>query len=125
MEQSEFSHRTRGGLVGVVGILGTNGNTILLTSWFLISVLSDPTLLFALRSEISTTTITPPSGTRTFNAQALTSLPLLQSVYTGLLRLYVSAIITLKVSGQAARGKGVCTSSRLDNSSPYGAVLYK
>jgi len=97
MEQSEFSHRTRGGFAALMGIMATNTNTIPLTSWFVISVLSDPTLLCALRDETSTAVVTSSDGTRTFNISTLTSLPLLQSVYTEILRLHVSTTITREV----------------------------
>jgi cytochrome P450 len=75
-----------------------NGSTTPVATWMLIHILSSPDLLSALREEIgSAISPHPTASLPTFDIQALTSLPLLQSVYTETLRLHVSVNITREV----------------------------
>ncbi|KAK0612182.1 cytochrome P450 [Immersiella caudata] len=98
MRDSGFSSFTRGGLVGTVGIIATNANTIPVATWALIHILTNPHLLPHLRSELTpATTSDPATGTPKFDIPTLLSTPLLQSIYTETLRLHVSVMITRDV----------------------------
>jgi hypothetical protein len=59
----------------------------------------DPTLLRAIRNEVTSveSAADPATGQRTFNLDRLTTLPLLQSFYTELMRLRVSINVTREV----------------------------
>ncbi|KAK4443538.1 cholesterol 7-alpha-monooxygenase 4 [Podospora aff. communis PSN243] len=98
MKESDFDPRTCGGLEGVVAIMASNANTTPVTTWMLIHILSSPALVSAVREEVaSALSPHPTTGLPTFNIQALTSLPLLQSIYTETLRLHVSVNIMREV----------------------------
>ena len=59
--------------------------------WMIIELVKDPNLFQAIREEVATAYITEPeSGARTLDTQKLITLPLLQSVYTEILRLHVN-----------------------------------
>jgi cytochrome P450 len=59
--------------------------------WMIIEILKDTSLLEAIREEITTTYITDPeTKMRTFDIEKLVKLPLLQSVFTEILRLHMN-----------------------------------
>ncbi|KAK8040181.1 Cholesterol 7-alpha-monooxygenase, partial [Apiospora rasikravindrae] len=90
MVESGFSlHAAAGHAVAV--LFGSNGNTIPLIKWALVELIQDSTLLHRVREEVATATVTEPSSEGIeFDAAVLVALPLLQSIYTELLRLHVS-----------------------------------
>jgi hypothetical protein len=58
-------------------------------------VIKDPLLFQAIRDEVlSVSTLDPVSGRQVINVQRLTSLPIIQSVYTESLRLHLSLNVT-------------------------------
>lgn len=68
-----------------------NGNTVPLTAWMLIELIKDPSLLAAVREEsMSVMLINEETGIRHIDAQRLTNLPLMQSLYIEIMRLHVS-----------------------------------
>lgn len=69
----------------------TNGNTIPLIKWALVELIQDPALLHRVREEVATAIVTDSdSGRLRIDAGVLVGLPLLQSIFTELLRLHVS-----------------------------------
>jgi len=75
-----------------------NANTIPVATWAIIEMTKDPSLLAALRKEVEPTYITDPAtGRRTIDLQALAALPLLQSVYTEIMRMRISLNVTREV----------------------------
>jgi cytochrome P450 len=62
-----------------------------LTTWALIRMVQDPSLLQAVRDEVLSVFVkNPATGERRFELRRLLSLPLLQSLYTEVLRTHVS-----------------------------------
>ncbi|KAK7996411.1 hypothetical protein PG989_004451 [Apiospora arundinis] len=90
MLESGFSlHAAAGHVVAIM--FGSNGNTIPLIKWAMVELVQDPELLRRVREEVATVTTTDPSnGGIKIDAGALIVLPLLQSIFTELLRLHVS-----------------------------------
>lgn len=83
----------------------SNANTVPVATWCVMEAVKDQALLKAVRDEVMTAYETDPvSGQKTINAQALLSLPLLQSIYTEALRLHVSINITREVVGPISLG---------------------
>jgi len=60
-------------------------------------MIRDPSLLESLRSQVDSVAIDSSTGQRTFDLQRLINLPLLQSVYTEVMRLHVSINVTREV----------------------------
>ena len=59
--------------------------------WVIIEIMKDPSLLQAVRDEVTTTYVTDPeTGRHTLDIQKLVTLPLLQSVFTEVLRLHMN-----------------------------------
>jgi len=80
-------------------MLSANANTIPVCTWAVMEMVCDPTLLVALREEANSVAIItdPQTGNRTFDIDHLKDLPLLQSVYTEVMRRHVSVNITREV----------------------------
>ena len=77
-----------------------NGNTIPITTWAVMELAKDPILFKAVREEFKTVLkVDTITGRRYVDKRALFSLPLLQSVYTEVLRLHVSINVTREVVG--------------------------
>lgn len=71
-----------------------NSNTIPVVEWILLELGKDAALRQAVREEVATAFVTDPgTGARTLDLQKLMALPLLQSLYTEILRLRVSMIV--------------------------------
>lgn len=58
--------------------------------WLIMEIVKDPSLITAIRKEISIAWETDGSGVKVLNTQKLTSLPLLQSIWTEVLRLHMN-----------------------------------
>lgn len=68
-----------------------NSNSIPTTTWMLMEIIRDPSLLQAVRDEVATvTTMHPETGSLGIDSQKLVSLPLLQSIFTETLRLRIN-----------------------------------
>ncbi|KAH8820156.1 putative cytochrome P450 [Xylogone sp. PMI_703] len=90
LRESGFHERTGAGALAAL-LFAQNSNSIPTTIWMIIEVVKDPSLFQAIREEVSTAYTTDAStNVRTLDFQKLTTLPLLQSVYTEVLRLHVS-----------------------------------
>ncbi|KAE8548389.1 hypothetical protein TMatcc_010800 [Talaromyces marneffei ATCC 18224] len=82
--------------VSISGALGTllfaqNSNTIPTTMWMILRIFQDSCLLQAVREEVATTySIDPVTGEHICDIQKLVVLPLLQSVFTEVLRLHMN-----------------------------------
>ncbi|KAI1131081.1 cytochrome P450 [Nemania abortiva] len=77
-------------------LFGLNGNTVPITAWAMIELIKDPSLFAAIREEILTVSELSPSGDCRFDTDALTKLPLLQSLYIEIMRMHVSFNATRK-----------------------------
>jgi cytochrome P450 len=78
-------------------VYSLHANTIPVCTWVVMELIKDPDLLEAVRAEIATAEIARDEATSTskiFDHRKLASLPLLQSVYTEVLRLHVGVLIT-------------------------------
>ncbi|KAK3291992.1 cytochrome P450 [Chaetomium fimeti] len=76
---------------------GLHANTIPVCTWVVMELLKDPELFQAVREEISQAELVrdgPDATFKGFDHRKLGSLPLLQSVYTEVLRLHVGVLIT-------------------------------
>ncbi|KAI0508715.1 cytochrome P450 [Xylaria bambusicola] len=80
----------------VLGTLfGLHGNTVPITTWILIELIKDQSLMQDARAEVlEAFAFDANKGRRFLNPQKLTSQPLLQSIYTEILRLHVSFTIS-------------------------------
>lgn len=58
--------------------------------WLIMEIAKDSSLMTAAREEIATAWDTDESGVKVLNTQKLTSLPLLQSIWTEVLRLHMN-----------------------------------
>ncbi|KUJ07820.1 cytochrome P450 [Mollisia scopiformis] len=88
-----FRRKTVAGGLGTL-LFGQNSNTIPVVSWMLMELNKDPALLKAVREEVAGAFVTDSStGERTLDVQKATSLPLLQSLWTEILRFRVSMVI--------------------------------
>ncbi|EED16620.1 cytochrome P450, putative [Talaromyces stipitatus ATCC 10500] len=82
--------------VSISGALGTllfaqNSNTIPTTMWMLLEILKDSSLLRAVQEEVATTySKDPETGKPVCDLQKLVMLPLLQSIFTEVLRLHMN-----------------------------------
>ncbi|GAB1311915.1 hypothetical protein MFIFM68171_02125 [Madurella fahalii] len=108
MREKDFSLQAMASALGVLTLFGANANTIPVTAWCVMEIFKDPKLFKAVREELETTYETCPiSGQRTINAQTLTSLPLLQSIYIEGLRLHVSMNVTREITGPIELSGGI------------------
>ncbi|KAI3332060.1 cytochrome P450 [Xylariaceae sp. AK1471] len=83
-------------------VLGTlfrlHGNTVPITTWILMELIKDPSLMKDVRDEaLQAYELDTGTGKRRLSAQKLTLQPLLQSIYTEVLRLHVYFTINHKV----------------------------
>jgi cytochrome P450 len=68
-----------------------NSNTIPTTMWVILEIVKDPDLLQAVREEVATVCLRDPeTGSLTVDVEKLIQLPLLQSVFTEVLRLHMN-----------------------------------
>ncbi|KAK3358215.1 cytochrome P450 [Lasiosphaeria hispida] len=105
MTESGFALTTMAGGLANMTVFGGNANTIPVAAWCVMEVVKDPALLKVVREEVMTAyEIAPASGQKTINAQALLSLPLLQSIYIEGLRLHVSMNVTRQITGPVELG---------------------
>ncbi|MCJ1383803.1 hypothetical protein MMC17_006917 [Xylographa soralifera] len=74
-------------------IWGANGNSIPAAFWLVLEVFRNPSLLAKVRQEVERCLVTSQSVYPSFDLPRLCSRPLLQSIYTETLRLYVSTSI--------------------------------
>ena len=75
-----------------------NGNTVPVTTWALMEIFQDAKLLQDVRQEVSKSySLDEITGERRLDAQSLTSRPLLQSLYTEIMRMHVSFVVTRQV----------------------------
>ncbi|KAI0105077.1 cytochrome P450 [Nemania sp. FL0031] len=77
-------------------LFGLNGNTVPITAWAMIELVKDPSLLAAIKEEVLSVAVLEPTGGCRFDADALTKLPLLQSLYIEIMRMHVSFNATRK-----------------------------
>ncbi|ROV86731.1 hypothetical protein VMCG_10908 [Cytospora schulzeri] len=76
-------------------VFALNSNSIPTTTWMLMEIIKDPTLLQAVRDEVETAITTDQeSGNCTIDSQKLVALPLLQSIFSETLRLRINFNIT-------------------------------
>ncbi|KAK4157553.1 cytochrome P450 [Chaetomidium leptoderma] len=90
-----FSADTMGPLF-MLFIFGLHANAITISTWIVMELVKDPDLFRAVKDEVSRaeSNTRNDSTARTFDHRKLTSLPLLQSVYTEVMRLRVGVLIT-------------------------------
>jgi len=80
-----------------------NANSIPIAAWALFELIQDRDLWELVQNEAeSVFEINPATGQRVLNVQKMLVLPLLQSVYTEILRLHVSVNITREVVAETA-----------------------
>ncbi|KAL5052316.1 hypothetical protein BDW71DRAFT_193674 [Aspergillus fruticulosus] len=95
---SSLSIETAAGMVATV-IFATNANSVPMCTWAMMEIIADSDLHRAVRDEcLAASTADPVTGARTFDAQKLLSMPLLQSLYIETLRLHISINITREVT---------------------------
>ncbi|KAK6957327.1 hypothetical protein Daesc_000110 [Daldinia eschscholtzii] len=88
-----FSSQSIGGAFALL-LSGLHSNVIPICGWVMFELLQNPELYLAVKEEISEAEITNQASKVYFDHQKLTSLPLLQSVFTEVMRLHVSVLIT-------------------------------
>ncbi|KAI1407900.1 putative cytochrome P450 [Hypoxylon sp. FL1857] len=72
-------------------VFGLNSNSIPTTMWVILEIVKDPGLLQLVREEVATTYVTDPeTKSRTIDVDKLVKLPLLQSIFTEVLRLHMN-----------------------------------
>ncbi|KAK3312027.1 cytochrome P450 [Apodospora peruviana] len=89
-----FTDQTAAGMYAVI-LFGLNSNTVPTATWMLIYIIRDKSLLDAVRAEaLQAIVVDPATGSRrTLDREKLVSLPLLQSIYTEVLRLHMSVAL--------------------------------
>jgi len=88
--ENEFSDEVAVGAMAML-VFAAISNSAPTTMWTIIEVIKDPALLDAIREEVATTYVTDPeTGSHTISVEKVASLPLLQSVFTEVLRLRVN-----------------------------------
>ncbi|KAK3367984.1 cytochrome P450 [Podospora didyma] len=98
LRDGDFTAQTAAGFFASV-ILGLNSNTVPVTTWILIHIILDQELFHAVRAEaLQAVIVDPATGVRTISLPKLVSLPLLQSIYTEVMRMKVSIAITRQVT---------------------------
>ncbi|KAF3767173.1 cytochrome P450 [Cryphonectria parasitica EP155] len=95
---NHLSPETTAGMAATF-IFGTNANSVPMSTWAMMEVIADPQLYRAVREEcLAASSVDPVTGKRTFDAQKLLAMPVLQSVYIETLRLHVSINVTREVT---------------------------
>ncbi|KAF2964595.1 hypothetical protein GQX73_g8975 [Xylaria multiplex] len=79
-------------------IYGLHANAIPICTWLLFELLKDPKLFKAIKAEIKQAEISKHDSSLYFDHKVLTTLPLLQSVFTEVMRLHVGVLITRKAT---------------------------
>ncbi|KAM7196610.1 Cytochrome P450 [Rhypophila sp. PSN 637] len=93
-----FHEKSIAGMVGTIAF-GLNSNTIPAATWMLIHIIRDPSLLAAIREEVTQAlVIDHVTGYCSIDRLKLVSLPLLNSVYIEVLRLHVSFTLMREVT---------------------------
>ncbi|KAK4142937.1 cytochrome P450 [Dichotomopilus funicola] len=96
------------GPVFILLLFGLHANTIPVCTWLVMELIKDPELLRAVKEEIATAELPRDDQDGSFKGydhRKLAALPLLQSIYTEVLRLHVGVLITrtcaepIKVAG--------------------------
>ncbi|KAI1438101.1 putative cytochrome P450 [Xylaria sp. CBS 124048] len=93
----EFSAEGIGGAFALF-VYGLHANAIPIWKWLMFELLKDPGLFAAVKAEIAQAEIREPGSGVYFDHQVLVSLPLLQSVFTEVMRLHVGVLITRKAA---------------------------
>ncbi|KAF4636505.1 hypothetical protein G7Y89_g1575 [Cudoniella acicularis] len=75
-------------------LFGLHANTIPICTWVMIELIRDPDLFQAIKEEISQADLTDGDDLKSLNYRKLATLPLLNSVYTEILRLHVGVLVT-------------------------------
>ncbi|KAK6067449.1 Cholesterol 7-alpha-monooxygenase 4 [Seiridium cupressi] len=102
-EHGFSNHAAAGHTVG--SLFGLNGNTVPITTWAMMELIQDPVLFTAVRKEAASAyTVDQQSGTRRIDAQTLINLPLMQSLYTEIMRMHISFNATRKALQSTAVG---------------------
>ncbi|KAK7974515.1 hypothetical protein PG989_016363 [Apiospora arundinis] len=89
----EFSDDSLGAAYALL-LFGLHANSIPVCAWVILEIVKDPALLCTIREEISQAQITGGPQAGAFNYQKLASMPLLQSIYTEVLRVHISILVT-------------------------------
>ncbi|KAL7628398.1 hypothetical protein AAE478_002600 [Parahypoxylon ruwenzoriense] len=89
----DFSAQSQGAAYTLF-LFGLHANTIPICTWIMIELIRDPNLFRAVKEEISQVEIVDGAGSESLNHTKVMLLPLLQSVYTEVLRLHVRVLIT-------------------------------
>ncbi|KAI1087190.1 putative cytochrome P450 [Rostrohypoxylon terebratum] len=89
----DFSAHSQGAAYTLF-LFGLHANTIPITTWIIMELIQDLDLFQAVKKEVSQVEATRGDDGEYFNHEKLASLPLLQSVYTEVLRLHVRVLIT-------------------------------
>jgi len=93
LSDAGFRRKSIAGALGTL-VFAQNSNTIPIVTWILMELNKDPELLRAVREEVASAFVTDSvTGERTLDVQKVVMLPLLQSLFTEVLRLRVSMII--------------------------------
>ncbi|KAI1169504.1 putative cytochrome P450 [Nemania sp. FL0916] len=97
MKETHWRHEIIAATLGALAFALTT-NSIPTTTWMLMEIISDPSLLKAVRAEIEAAKMTNTvTGNAILDSQKLGSLPLLQSIWTETLRLRVNFNVTRDV----------------------------
>ncbi|OTA83400.1 hypothetical protein M434DRAFT_83944 [Hypoxylon sp. CO27-5] len=98
LREAGFSVRSASGHT-MATLFGLNGNTLPIATWALMELIQDPPLFQRVRQEVEQAfVIDEQTGEhRLANAEKLLSMPLIQSVYTEVLRMHISFNATREV----------------------------
>ncbi|KAI1414863.1 cytochrome P450 [Hypoxylon sp. FL1857] len=89
----DFSTESQGAAYTLF-LFGLHANTIPICTWIMIELIRDFELLRAVKEEISQAGLVDEDNSELFNHSKVVLLPLLQSVYTEILRLHIRVLIT-------------------------------
>ncbi|EUC42425.1 hypothetical protein COCMIDRAFT_103526 [Bipolaris oryzae ATCC 44560] len=94
LRERGFSNQAAAGHT-LASLFGLNGNTVPISAWAMIELIKDPSLYKAVRSEVLKTCVVDPDTMKThLDARALINMPLMQSLYTEIMRIHVSFNVT-------------------------------
>ncbi|KAK2609331.1 hypothetical protein QQS21_002112 [Conoideocrella luteorostrata] len=99
----DFSIDSVGAAYGLL-LFGLHANTVPTCAWMVFEIIKDPALYRAVMEEISQAQITDSPQTGALNYQTLASMPLLQSVYTEVLRVHTSILLTRTATEEVTLG---------------------
>ncbi|KAI0006822.1 putative cytochrome P450 [Xylariaceae sp. FL0662B] len=87
----DFSAQSQGAAFSLF-LFGLHANTIPISAWIIMELIRDPELFRAVREEVAQAN--EGTNNESLNHEKVASLPLLQSIYTEVLRLHVRVLIT-------------------------------